>query len=70
MGVLPSASCKLMPSPFHPLMLDAGSPILDFYPEKFEVDGEGKRADWEGIVKVPFIDEVRWPVEPEGGGTE
>ena len=23
---------------------------------------EGKRADWEGIVKVPFVDEVR------GGG--
>ena len=24
----------------------------------FQVDLEGKRAAWEGIVKIPFVDEV------------
>jgi hypothetical protein len=24
-----------------------------------QVDMEGKRADWEGVVLVPFVDEVR-----------
>ncbi len=56
--MLPSASCQLLPSPFQPLMTQAGSPIHDFYPTTFEVDMEGKRAEWEGIVKVPFVDEV------------
>lgn len=41
------------------LMLDSLSPIIDFYPTEFQVDFEGKRNDWEGIVKVPFIDEQR-----------
>jgi 5'-3' exoribonuclease 1 len=40
-------------------MYDANSPILDFYPEKFEEDLNGKKQDWEAIVKIPFIDEKR-----------
>lgn len=59
LAVLPAASATLLPQPFEPLMTDLNSPILDFYPEKFDVDMEGKRAEWEGIVKVPFIDEQR-----------
>ena len=39
-------------------MTDATSPIIDFYPENFETDLNGKKADWEAIVLIPFIDEV------------
>lgn len=59
LAVLPAASASLLPHPFQWLMTDARSPVLDFYPDKFDIDMEGKRAEWEGIVKVPFIDEQR-----------
>ena len=40
-------------------MTEASSPIIDFYPVDFETDLEGKRADWEGVVLIPFIDQER-----------
>jgi 5'-3' exoribonuclease 1 len=40
-------------------MYDVNSPILDFYPTEFEQDLNGKKQDWEAVVKIPFIDEGR-----------
>ena len=59
LAVLPAASASHLPEPFRPLMLEATSPIADFYPADFEVDLEGKRAEWEGVVLIPFVDEKR-----------
>ena len=59
MAVQPASSCKLLPEPFRHLMTDQNSPIHDFYPVDFQVDTEGKRAEWEGVVQIPFIDENR-----------
>jgi 5'-3' exonuclease len=46
-------------SPVQELMTNPHSPIVDFYPPTFEVDMEGKRAEWEAIVLIPFIDQAR-----------
>ncbi|KAG8967784.1 hypothetical protein FRC03_009333 [Tulasnella sp. 419] len=59
MGVLPEASKDLVPAAFRELMYDTESPILDFYPQIFEQDMNGKKAEWEAIVKIPFIDKDR-----------
>lgn len=59
MGVMPEASRELIPLAYQGLMTDPNSPILDFYPREFEQDLNGKKADWEAIVKIPFIDQDR-----------
>ena len=40
-------------------MHEPTSPILDFYPRDFIVDSEGKRAEWEGVVLISFVDVPR-----------
>ena len=40
-------------------MYDVNSSILDFYPLDFEQDLNGKKQEWEAVVKIPFIDEQR-----------
>eukprot|EP01134_Creolimax_fragrantissima_P002793 CFRG2793T1 len=59
MGVLPPASYKHVPVAFQHLMLSERSPIHDFYPLSFESDLNGKKNDWEAVVKLPFVDEHR-----------
>ncbi|GAA5913499.1 chromatin-binding exonuclease XRN1 [Sporobolomyces salmoneus] len=59
MGVLPDLSSAHIPPAFRDLMSDPTSPIIDFYPVNFAQDLNGKKQDWEAIVKIPFIDEER-----------
>ncbi|KAG8953065.1 hypothetical protein FRC04_003012 [Tulasnella sp. 424] len=59
MGVLPEGSKELVPEPFRYFMYSSESPILDYYPQDFEQDRNGKKNDWEAVVKIPFIDQDR-----------
>lgn len=59
MGVLPDRSKAIVPEPYHDLMTLLDSPIIDFYPRDFELDMNGKKMEWEAVVKIPFIEEDR-----------
>ncbi|TAQ83855.1 hypothetical protein B7494_g7816 [Chlorociboria aeruginascens] len=59
MGVLPDRSKQIVPTVYHELMTNPASPIIDFYPRDFELDMNGKKMEWEAVVKIPFIDETR-----------
>ncbi|MCO5586524.1 hypothetical protein L7F22_040464 [Adiantum nelumboides] len=59
MGVLPAASRASIPPVLHPLMTESDSEIIDFYPETFSIDMNGKKMAWQGVALLPFIDEKR-----------
>ena len=59
MGVLPDRSKNIVPDAYHDLMTNPESPIYDFYPRDFELDMNGKKMEWEAVVKIPFIDQKR-----------
>ncbi|KAI9870345.1 MAG: hypothetical protein M1823_008770, partial [Watsoniomyces obsoletus] len=59
MGVLPDRSKKIVPVVYHELMTSPDSSIIDFYPRDFDLDMNGKKMEWEAVVKIPFIDEKR-----------
>ncbi|CAG8484022.1 3337_t:CDS:10 [Funneliformis caledonium] len=59
MGVLPEGSKNLIPIPYQDLLTNPNSPIIDFYPQEFELDMNGKKQDWEAVVNIPFIDQKR-----------
>ena len=45
--------------PWGELMIDPECPIIDFYPEDFKIDLNGKKYAWQGVALLPFVDEVR-----------
>lgn len=59
MGVLPAASNHAIPEVFRSLMSEEDSEILDFYPEDFPIDLNGKKFTWQGVALLPFIDSDR-----------
>ncbi|TYH93600.1 hypothetical protein ES332_A13G264600v1 [Gossypium tomentosum] len=59
MSVLPPRSAHALPKLYAKLITDANSQIIDFCPTDFEIDIDGKRHAWQGICKLPFIDEER-----------
>ncbi|KAF5348594.1 hypothetical protein D9756_009692 [Leucocoprinus leucothites] len=59
MAVLPPASMEHVPLAYRDLMTGPNSPIQDFYPTSFELDLNGKKRDWEAVVKIPFVEEER-----------
>lgn len=56
LSVLPRRSIHLLPKEVQFLMSSDNSDIADLYPSKFDIDFEGKSADWQGIVLIPCID--------------
>uniref|UniRef100_A0A8C9WGC1 5'-3' exoribonuclease n=1 Tax=Scleropages formosus TaxID=113540 RepID=A0A8C9WGC1_SCLFO len=59
MGVFPAASGNFLPTTWRALMTNPDSSIIDFYPEDFAIDLNGKKYAWQGVALLPFVDERR-----------
>lgn len=59
MEVVADSSRIHLPEPLQQLMIDEESPIIDFYPEDFAIDMNGKKMAWQGVALLPFIDQTR-----------
>lgn len=58
-STLPPAGSYLLPKTIGDLMTNPSSPIIDYYPEKFKIDLNGKKYEWMGVTLLPFIDEEK-----------
>jgi 5'-3' exoribonuclease 1 len=56
LSVLPPQSSSLLPKPIGELMLHPSSPLIQYYPQEFTSDANGKRQSWEAVVQIPFIE--------------
>lgn len=52
--VLPPRSAYLLPEPLSSLFAK-GSSLSKYYPEKFNINYEGKKRKWEGVVELPAV---------------
>lgn len=59
MGVFPAASGNFLPPTWRNLMNSPDSSIIDFYPDDFAIDLNGKKYAWQGVALLPFVDERR-----------
>ncbi|XP_056100747.1 5'-3' exoribonuclease 2 isoform X3 [Rhinichthys klamathensis goyatoka] len=59
MSVFPAASGNFLPTTWRALMSDPESSIIDFYPDDFAIDLNGKKYAWQGVALLPFVDERR-----------
>jgi len=59
MCVFPAASRSHVPAPWGELMINPESPIIDIYPENFNIDLNGKKYAWQGVALLPFVNESR-----------
>ncbi|XP_061610280.1 5'-3' exoribonuclease 2 isoform X2 [Phyllopteryx taeniolatus] len=59
MGVFPAASGNFLPETWRNLMTSPDSSIIDFYPDDFAIDLNGKKYAWQGVALLPFVDERR-----------
>lgn len=59
MSVFPAASGNFLPTTWRALMADPESSIIDFYPDDFAIDLNGKKYAWQGVALLPFVDERR-----------
>ena len=59
MGCMPPSQAHCLPTPYRKFMTDPDSPIIDFYPQSFTIDMNGKRWPWEAVTLLPFIDSKR-----------
>lgn len=57
LSVLPPQSANFLPSSYADLMINPSSNLSPYYPRDFTVDANGKKAPWECVVQIPFINE-------------
>ena len=57
LSVLPPQSGTFLPRPYEELMSSPESPLVEYYPQDFIVDANGKKNAWECVVCIPFIKE-------------